>query len=230
MRGKVLKAILYVGALLGLAPAADVPLATFDVIAPSTTRQWIFKKDPVMGGSSDGTFVIQNGIGVIGGTVGRMPILRWPSFIKAETTDLSKPFPDVAKCHAITLELRSDVSYLGYHFSFGDHRPVFYKPTYGFKARFDAPVGAFANVTIPFHNFTSSWDDETGDPVRTCEDDPNSCPDQGTLKNMKTMCFWAQGVTGKVHLEIKKISASQCEEIPRSAAALHVVRTLSLFV
>merc|ERR1712070_755989 len=100
-----------------------IPLVTFDGASNATSRAWLFKKDPVMGGTSNGTFTVQNGVGVLKGVVGDMPVIGWPSFIKAETQDLHKPFPDVSHCSAVSLELRSSTNYTGYHFAFGTTRP-----------------------------------------------------------------------------------------------------------
>jgi len=187
-----------------------IQLVTFDGSA-STTRDWLFKKDPVMGGSSQGSFRAINATGILDGVVGLMPIIRWPSFVKAETQDTDKKFPDVSKCHAIALTVRSLKPYTGYHFSFGNRRPVPFKPTYGYKARFEPPVGsAFGRVAIPFENFTSAWNDETGDPVQTCQEDSRNCPDLLTLRDMKTVGLWAEGVAGDVHLEVRGIEATSC--------------------
>ena len=72
-------------------------------------------------------------------------------------------------------------------------------------------AGEFGLVVIPFVNFTSSWNDETGDPVRTCQEDQRSCPDKAALKDLKTVGLWAEGVTGLVHLELTAINATQCD-------------------
>ena len=113
-------------------------------------------------------------------------------------------------CHAVSLILRSPRPYGGLHFAFGDRRPNFFKPTYGYKARFDAPARGWGTVTIPFTNFTSDWNDETGDPVHTCQENSRNCPDRAALRDLKTVGFWAEGVTGQVHLEVKAIRATEC--------------------
>ena len=53
-------------------------------------------------------------------------------------------------------------------------------------------------------------DDATGNPIHTCAENAELCPDKKTLQNMKTMSIWAEGVEGEVHLEIKSISGYNC--------------------
>eukprot|EP00931_Biecheleriopsis_adriatica_P116426 TRINITY_DN92065_c0_g1_i1.p1 TRINITY_DN92065_c0_g1~~TRINITY_DN92065_c0_g1_i1.p1 ORF type:complete len:217 (+),score=39.73 TRINITY_DN92065_c0_g1_i1:40-690(+) len=189
--------------------ADDITIATFDG-AVETSRHWLFKKDPVMGVSSWGNFSILHGVGLLDGEVGRMPVLGMPSFIKVETDDLSKPYPDVSHCKAISLTLRSNITYAGYHFAFGNKRPNVLLPRYGYKARFEPTLSIFDKVIIPFMNFTSAWDDESGDPVHSCLENERYCPTTDALKNLKTLGIWAQGATGRIKLEIKSIQAVQC--------------------
>ena len=58
--------------------------------------------------------------------------------------------------------------------------------------------------------FTDYWDDATGAAIKTCQDDKIYCPDAKTLKDMRTMGVWAEGVAGTVHLEILNIKATEC--------------------
>ena len=82
----------------------------------------------------------------------------------------------------------------------------------GYKAHFDAPVsGDFENITIPLTAFSDCNSDATGEPTRNCTDDKNVCPDDSTLKNIETLSIWGEGALGKVHLEIKSISADGCD-------------------
>merc|ERR1712146_112499 len=53
-------------------------------------------------------------------------------------------------------------------------------------------------------------DDATGDAIKTCKEDSQYCPDEKTLKNIKTFTFWGEGVAGDVHLEIKSVGATGC--------------------
>merc|ERR1712032_709528 len=77
--------------------ASTLPLATFDSAEESTTHTWRQQNDPVMGGASSGTFSIEDGVGIMEGTVANIPRLGVPGFIKVQTTD-SKGWPDVSGC------------------------------------------------------------------------------------------------------------------------------------
>ena len=82
----------------------------------------------------------------------------------------------------------------------------------GFKADLHPTVGSFGSVSIPFANFTDFWDDATGDPIHTCAENKALCPDDRTLRDMKTMSIWGEGVKGDVHLEIKEIRGYGCTD------------------
>ena len=71
-------------------------------------------------------------------------------------------------------------------------------------------VGSIGSVKVPFRNFTDFWDDATGDPIHTCDENEKYCPDEKTLTNMKTMSIWAEGVEGDIRLEITAISGFGC--------------------
>lgn len=173
----------------------------------------------MMGGRSTGTFNIQNDSGIFDGEVVDVPFLRSPGFIKTTTID-SQPFPDITGCAAIDLTVRATGEYSGYRFSFGTkHAPGGKVFAWGFKTRFVPPVGTFGTVSLPLSAFTDYWDDATGEPIKTCQDSLTYCPDAATLKNLKTMSIWAEGVNGKAHLEIKSIQASGCPS-PGAEAAL----------
>ena len=81
---------------------------------------------------------------------------------------------------------------------------------YGYKANFMPSVGSIGSVKVPFRNFTDFWDDATGDPIHTCDENEKYCPDEKTLTNMKTMSIWAEGVEGDIRLEITAISGFGC--------------------
>lgn len=179
-------------------------------------HEWKEMNDPVMGGRSTGTFSIEEdrGFAVFNGQVKDVPFLSAPGFIQARTTDKTV-WPDVTSCEALELELRSNVDYAGYRVSFGTtHAPggKFYAK--GYKATLhNVPTGAdFVKIQIPFREFTDFWDDLTGDPIHTCEEKALYCPDLMTLKDMKTVGFWGEGVKGKVSLEIKAIRAVGCAD------------------
>lgn len=201
------------GALVALAHAKDIPLVTFDGAA-ATSHAWKEMNDPVMGGKSTGTFSITGGVGVFDGEVVDVPFLKAPGFIKADTSDGTQlHFPDVSSCAGIEITAKASSSYAGYRFSFGNaHAPHGKVYAYGYKSHFTPVVGDFGSVTLPFDSFTDYWDDATGNPIKTCQDDKVYCPDEKTLKSMGTVSVWAEGVKGKVHLEIKQIQAVGCEE------------------
>lgn len=212
-------------ALCAKAAATDVPLATFDGAA-ATTHTWKEMNDPVMGGKSTGTFSISGGVGVFDGEVAGVPSLKAPGFIKTNVVD-SKPFghifPDISTCEAIALEVKASSPYTGFRFSIGiGHAPGGKFFAFGYKADFAAPVEEFGVVIIPLNQFTDYWDDATGKAVKTCQDDKIYCPDSKTLKDMRTMSVWAEGVKGKVHLEIKSIAATGCGKSDVAATIMHV--------
>lgn len=207
---KISKTFLGLGGF-ALANAENILLASFDG-TEGATHDWKEQNDPVMGGKSSGTFVVKDGIAVFDGDVVDVPFLKAPGFIKASTVD-GKPFPDISSCKDIELTVRATGDFAGYRFSFGNaHAPGGKFFAYGYKAHFAPPSGQFGIVSMPLANFTDFWDDATGKPIKACQDDKKYCPDATTLKNLKTMSVWGEGVKGKVHLEIKSIQASGCAE------------------
>ena len=181
------------------------------------SHSWQAKNDPVMGGRSKATVSIENGLALFDGDVVDVPFLQAPGFITMETRD-SKAYPDVSSCHSLRLYARASEPYDGYRFSFGTAHVPGNRFAFGYKANFSPPVGSeMGNIDIPFRDFTVRWDDATGDPVVTCEEDESFCPDVKTLQDMGSMSIWGEGVAGKVHLDIQSISAIGCS--PESALA-----------
>lgn len=196
-------------AFVGLANG-DITIATFDGAA-ATTQKWLEQNDPVMGGRSTGTFTVDSGnkVGVFNGTCAIVPFLKAPGFIKVSSTGST---PDVSKCKNLVLNVNSKTDYKGFRVSFStDHYPGGKFFAYGYKSNFDAPVGKFGDVVLPFTGFSSHWDDGTGEPITKCVDDSKACPTEASLKNMKTISIWGEGVEGDVNLQIKSIRASGCE-------------------
>lgn len=186
---------------------------------------WIQRNDPVMGGRSTGNFTIDTsrGVGVFMGEVVNVPFLHAPGFIQVRTVDHhlrktsksshTSPFPDVSRCAALALSLRSPSSaeYQGFRVSFGTKHANGGKPfAYGFKTDLKNVMSDWTDVVLPFSAFTDFWDDATGDAIRTCQENPEYCPDLATLQNMRTMALWAEGVVGRVDLEIREIRAVGC--------------------
>merc|ERR1712113_162140 len=149
------------------------------------------------------------------GEVVNVPFLKAPGFIKAATNDarpLRRAFPDISACKAIAIAAKASSAYEGYRFSIGNsHAPHGKFFAYGYKAHFQPAVGKFGTIILPLNNFTDYWDDATGDPIKTCYDDQIYCPDVKTLRDMRTMSVWAEGVAGKVHLEMKFVKAVDCQ-------------------
>merc|ERR1712050_471772 len=185
-------------------------IATFDGAA-ATTQKWQEQNDPVMGGRSTGTFRVDSGnqVGVFNGTCAIVPFLKAPGFIKATSSGHT---PDVSSCKNLVLNVNSKTDYKGYRVSFSNaHYPGGKFFAYGYKSNFEAPVGKFGDVELPFTGFSNHWDDGTGEPITKCEDDSKSCPTEASLENMKTISIWGEGVEGDINLQIKNIRASGCE-------------------
>jgi hypothetical protein len=177
---------------------------------------WTEMNDPVMGGKSTGTFSIQDGLGKFVGEVVDVPFLHAPGFIKGQTSD-HKVYPDITSCQALQIIAKSNTEYTGYRISFGKaHAPGGKFFAFGYKANLDVVSTTgdddFGKVTIPFSQFTDFWDDSTGDPIHTCQEDPRFCPDEMTLKNIKVLEIWGEGVGGFVDLEIQRIQAVGCND------------------
>lgn len=176
------------------------------------THIWTSLNDPVMGGESTGSVEISDdeGIAIFNGEVVDVPFLHAPGFIQMLTRGGTGTYPDVSSCTALKMNLMAAEEYNGYRVSFGNvHLPEGHHAM-GYKANFDAPVGNFDDVVIPFSDFSSKWDDATGDQIVTCQDGPQYCPDEATLKNMETIAIWGEGVAGNVRLRVKSISAIGC--------------------
>merc|ERR1719487_2895311 len=199
--------------LAGTTRNGVITLATFDG-ASTTTRKWAEQNDPVMGGKSTGTFTTKGNLGVFDGEVVDVPFLKAPGFIKAVATETSSSsFADVSSCETIGLTARAKEDYAGFRLSFGNAHAPGTRYAHGYKANFAAPVGEeFGTVSIPIRNFTDDWDDATGNPVKTCQENSQYCPDAKTLQDMKTISIWAEGVKGTVHLEVKSIQAMGCKK------------------
>ena len=163
-----------------------------------------------MGGKSTGTFTIEDGLGKFQGEVVDVPFLQAPGFIQTRTTNGN--FPDVSKCTSLQITAKSNTDYQGYRISFGNAHPSGGKFfAYGYKSNLqNVPTDDFGDVTIPFTEFTDFWDDATGDPIHTCQENSSYCPDELTLRNMRRIAVWGEGIAGTVDLEIKSIQAVGC--------------------
>jgi len=180
-------------------------------------HEWQQMNDPVMGGRSTGTFELKGGVGKFSGNVAIVPFLKAPGFIKVETIK-GESWPDISSCEGLRFTARASTEYSGYRVSFGNNRPPDSFPySYGYKADIELDMGVFLNVEVPFDLFTDKWDPGTGDPVVSCKDDIQYCPDEATKKDISTIAVWGEGVEGKVDLEIKMIAAYGCGASPSGA-------------
>ena len=172
-----------------------------------------------MGGKSTGTFSISaNNTAIFDGTVNIVPALKAPGFIEAWADDSHKhPYADVSAAinGNLLLEVRTDTpTFQGFHLSFaaGALVPNLSCASGGsfplsggcFKAPFTVPKtapGAFTTIKIPFSSFTDHWSPSTGKPTK------KSPPTAKALSKIQALGFWGEGSQGKLHLEIKSVSA-----------------------
>lgn len=176
-----------------------------------------------MGGQSKSALVIEDGVAKFTGDCAIVPFLKAPGFITMVTGGFfmsSETFPDVSSCQGLSFTLKTNVDYQGYRVSFGKvHLPEGHHAS-GYKAPMtNLPMDDFGDVVIPFDQFSSKWDEATGDIIVECSEDPKYCPSQKWLSNMKTMSFWGEGVEGKVDLEIQQIRAVGCSAAVGSSSS-----------
>jgi len=198
------------------AAVADINIATFDGAA-GTTIKWIFQGDPVMGGASVGTFVVdsEKQAGILNGSVKDIPGLGAPGVIRAIGTG---SIADVSSCKNIVINAMSQTDYPGFHVSIGSQANAYMpgKPFYshGYKApRFQVPVGEFGDVVLPLNTFTIDFNTANGDPDVSCAQNASYCPPVAVLKDMQEVTFEARAVEADVHIEVKSIRGSDCDAI-----------------
>jgi hypothetical protein len=192
-------------------------LVSFDG-AEGTTFTFKELNDPVMGGKSTGTWNLGDGFGIMDGEVVDVPSLSAPGFIKAQAKG---SFPDVSEFidGSLVLTVRTtNPEYEGYRVSIvsGAASPDFSCSAGGslpfsrgcYKQKFSVPAGDdFAEVKIPFNTFSDKWSSATGEQTTTCADDADVCMTASKLAKLQMMEFWGEGASGKVHLEVKSVSA-----------------------
>ena len=178
---------------------------------------WLPVLDSVIpGGTSEATFVIEDGVARFVGSVRVVDVpslnASFPGFVMAEKT---APFPDVSTCSGFVISCRhwAEEDYAGYRLGFGAQRaPEDLNPgrwASGFKAPF-APGRALGDVEVPFTSFSDDWDQATGEILVSCADDERVCPHASHLRDLQKLSVWAEGVEGSVHLEIHSIKAINC--------------------
>jgi len=201
--------------------ASAVELVTFDG-APATTFNFVELNDPVMGGLSTGTWVLNATAqaGVFDGEVVDVPSLKAPGFIKA-AADGSFPDASSAADGDLVLEVRTTTpEYEGFRVAFasgtlsaayacggGGSLPL----SRGcFKAHFSVPAGdTFSAVRIPLRAFSDKWSPATGKQTVTCAQDEDVCPTAEKLAKIVRLELWAEGALGKAHLEVRSIAVEQ---------------------
>lgn len=88
------------------------------------------------------------------------------------------------------------------------------------KTKFAVPAGdEFTAVRIPFNSFSDMWSPATGEQTKTCAQDKTVCPTPADLAKIIRIEVWAEGVAGKVHLELKSISSAPASGVPSRSAA-----------
>jgi hypothetical protein len=199
--------------ILAAAVSADINIATFDG-ADGSTLKWVEQNDPVMGGQSIGTFVADTNkqVGIFNGTVKPIPSLGAAGVIQAIG---SGNFADVSTCKNIVLNVNSKTAYPRYYVTIGSISNAKFPGTpfyqHGYKAVFQAPVGQFGDVVLPFNSFTLDWDN-SGKSV-PCAENATVCPTVSVLRNLQEVLIGARGTDGDVHMEVKSIRASDCSQI-----------------
>jgi len=194
-------------------------LVTFDG-ADGTTFKFEELNDPVMGGKSTGTWSLGNGFGIMDGEVVNVPSLKAPGFIKAAADG---KLPDVSDFidGSLVLTVRSSTpDFAGYRVAFvsgavsgayacaGGGSLPFSRGC--FKQKFNVPAGSdFVEVKLPFNAFSDKWSPATGEHTTECSDDKDVCPTAAKLGNIQRIEFWGEGSAGKLHLEVKSVSAEK---------------------
>ncbi|KAJ1447982.1 hypothetical protein M885DRAFT_540815 [Pelagophyceae sp. CCMP2097] len=225
------------------AAAVEVPLVTVDGVSGSVKLgDWECLIDPVMGGQSVGSWTSSNDYGTLDGEVKDVPSLAAPGFVTAGGTFT---YPDVSKTvkGGLALTVRSSTSdYKGFRVSFaaGAMSPAYSCAAGGnlpfsrgcFKADFSFPENydedEFTTIYVPFTSFSDKWSSSTGKHGVECTDDPDVCPTAGKLKDISYVEVWAEGVDGKVHLDVAKIAAVASADAVE-AEAVSVARPIEAY-
>jgi len=209
----------YIGATKKALQSTPGSLATFDDAA-GTTFKFVELNDPVMGGKSTGTWSLGDGFGILDGQVNNVPSLKAPGFIKAAG---SGTFPDASEFidGSLVLTVRTSTpEYAGFRVTFasGATSSAFSCAGGGglpfsrgcFKQKFSVPAGSdFTEVKLPFNTFSDKWSSATGEHTAECAKDKSVCPTADKLKKIQRIEFWAEGALGKLHLEVKSVSAEK---------------------
>lgn len=221
------------GAVAVSAATADtVILASFDGTA-ATTRDWRDTNDPVMGGASTSTFVVDAGAktAVFNGTCAIVESLKAPGFAKVASTGGGDKYSDVSKYldGSMQLYVRSTTpDYDGFRVGWAapgiPRTSIFGGGT--FKAGFKVQGTDWQQVDVPFTEFSYDWSGYTGrcdtkDPNgqqhKCCSDDADVCPTAAFLSTINGLEVWAEGVEGDFHLELMWLGAGPTVKVADKA-------------
>jgi hypothetical protein len=194
-------------------------LVTFDGAA-GTSFKFVEMNDPVMGGKSTGTWTLGDGFGIMDGEVVDVPSLKAPGFIKAAADGKFADVSDFIDGSLVLTVRTSTPKYAGFRVTFaaGAVSPAFSCAGGGslpfssgcFKQKFSVPAGAgFVDVKIPFNTFSDKWSSATGEHNAECAKDKSVCPTREKLSKIERLELWGEGALGKLHLEVKSISAEK---------------------
>jgi hypothetical protein len=209
----------WIGATKKSVGSSPGSLVTFDGAA-GTTFKFTELNDPVMGGKSVGTWSLGNGFGIMDGEVVDVPSLKAPGFIKAAADG---SFPDVSAFidGSLVLTVRTSTpDYKGYRVTFvsGAASPSFSCAGGGslpfsrgcYKQKFTVPAGSdFVEVKLPFNTFSDKWSSSTGEHTAECATEQDVCPTAAKLSKIQRIELWGEGAAGKLHLEVKSVSAER---------------------
>jgi hypothetical protein len=190
----VFSTVVSVAAVIAAAAAAapNTTLVSFDG-APGTTYKFIVTNDPVMGGLSSSNFTQDTSAGkaVFQGTVRIVPSLQAPGFCQALSSLLAK-YADLSAYTHLGLVVRTSTPFNGFKVSFAaDTLNTLFA---SFKADFTLkPSTDWQLVTIPFTSFSNAWSPATGEPLRTCAEDPTVCVTPKNLRDIAQVGLWLEG-------------------------------------
>jgi hypothetical protein len=185
-----------------LASDDPVDLASFGV---SPNHQWQSENDPVMGGQSDSTFTIHDGLGEFSGTCRIVPKLKAPGFTIALTESPWRfaRFPDVSHMQGLTVDATNMGEIEDFKVAFCDSRiNVFRCQFQSFKADFHIPRGERKQVFVPWASFSDKWDAATG--KHTAESPPSA----SSLSAITQLQVWVEGVEGSFRLQLHTVQAT----------------------
>merc|ERR1712048_60024 len=199
--------------------SASGALVTFDGVG-ATTFQFKELNDPVMGGKSTGTWSLGKGFGILDGNVVDVPSLKAPGFIKAAADGKLPDVSDFIDGSLVLTVRTSTPDYAGVRVTFvsGATSPSFSCAAGGafpfsrgcFKQKFKVPAGRdFVDIKLPFNTFSDTWSSATGEHTKECATDKDVCPTASKLSKIQRIEFWGEGALGKLHLEVKAVSAEK---------------------